>query len=102
MFSRAGSSVYLYSFLLQILEAIIIFVIGLFLGNLIKKIVVKGKLIVAQKKNVESWSFNVPGEHQRNNLACAYEVAKQFGIPVEKIKKTVKNFKGLEFLCYYR
>ena len=69
--------------------------------KLIKKSAVKGKLIVADKKNVENWQFNVPGEHQRNNLACAFEVAKQFNIPLEKIKKTVKNFKGLEGRTQY-
>ncbi len=69
--------------------------------KLIKKSAVKSKLIIADKKNVENWLFNVPGEHQRNNLACAYEVAKQFNISIEKIKKAVKNFKGLEGRLQY-
>ena len=56
----------------------------------------KGKLIVINKKQVQDWKFIVPGEHQRENLACAVEVAKQLNIPEVKIKKVVKDFKGVE------
>lgn len=62
----------------------------------IKKEDVKSKLIIADKKNVDSWKFNVKGDHHRNNLACAVQVAKVLGIPEAKIKKVVSNFKGLE------
>ena len=62
----------------------------------IDKIEVKGKLVIINKKEVENWNFVVPGEHQRENLACAVEVAKQFKIPEMKIKKVVKDFKGVE------
>ena len=62
----------------------------------VKKTDTKGKLIVANYKDVESWRFNVLGSHQRENLACAVEVAKQLNIPVSKIKKSVASFKGLE------
>ncbi|MFA6301162.1 MAG: UDP-N-acetylmuramoyl-L-alanine--D-glutamate ligase [Candidatus Paceibacterota bacterium] len=55
-----------------------------------------GKLIVADAKDITSYKFIVPGEHQRENLACAVEVAKQFNIPVAQIKKTVADFKGVE------
>ena len=61
----------------------------------------ESKLIVINKKEVNDWQFSVPGEHQRKNLACAVEVARQFNIPVEKIKKTVKDFKGLEGRLQY-
>ncbi len=57
---------------------------------------IKADLIVASKKDVASWKFIVPGEYQRENLACAVEVAKQFDIPLTKIKKAVADFKGLE------
>ena len=57
---------------------------------------VKGKLIIADKKDVQDWDFIIPGEHQRENLSCAAEVAKLFNIPEAKIKKVVKDFKGLE------
>ena len=57
---------------------------------------VKGKLIVVDQKEVMGWPFIVPGEHQRENLACAVAVAKQFNIPEARIKKVVKDFKGVE------
>jgi UDP-N-acetylmuramoylalanine--D-glutamate ligase len=57
---------------------------------------IKSTLIVAHKKEVDGWKFAVPGEHQRENLACAVEIAKQFDIPLSKIKKVVADFKGLE------
>jgi len=62
----------------------------------IKKEHLKGKLITVNKKNVENWKFIVPGEHQRENLACAVEVARQFDISEFSIKKVVGNFKGVE------
>ncbi|MFA6301439.1 MAG: UDP-N-acetylmuramoyl-L-alanine--D-glutamate ligase [Candidatus Paceibacterota bacterium] len=65
----------------------------------VKKIIpksIKGKLIVADAKKIIDYKFIVPGEHQRENLACAVEVAKQFNIPVAQIKKTVADFKGVE------
>lgn len=62
----------------------------------IKKSDTKGKLVVVNPKNVEDWKFNVPGEHHRENLACAVEVAKQLGIPLANIKKVIASFKDLE------
>lgn len=59
------------------------------------------KIILANKKDVQGWKFIVPGEHQKQNLAYAVEVAKQFEIPVDKIKKSVANFKGLEGRLQY-
>ncbi|MEI8174639.1 MAG: UDP-N-acetylmuramoyl-L-alanine--D-glutamate ligase [bacterium] len=61
----------------------------------------ESKLIIANAKNVEKYKFIVPGEHQRENLACAVFVAKQFNIPVSKIIQAVKNFKGLEGRLQY-
>ncbi|HNW71775.1 MAG TPA: UDP-N-acetylmuramoyl-L-alanine--D-glutamate ligase [Candidatus Paceibacterota bacterium] len=57
---------------------------------------VKSKIIVADVKKLVGFKFVVPGEHQRENLACAFEVARLFKIPIVKIKNTVKNFKGIE------
>jgi UDP-N-acetylmuramoylalanine--D-glutamate ligase len=57
---------------------------------------VQGKLIIVNPKEVNNWKFVVPGEHQRENLACAVAVAKQFNISEAKIKKVVKDFKGVE------
>ena len=62
----------------------------------IKKEDVKSKLVVTDRKEVDSWKFNVKGDHHRNNLACAVKVAEVLGIPEAKIKKVVANFKGLE------
>ncbi|ETB63670.1 TPA: UDP-N-acetylmuramoyl-L-alanine--D-glutamate ligase [Candidatus Nomurabacteria bacterium] len=64
--------------------------------SFIKKSNVKGKLIVINPNDVIAWKFNVLGAHHRENLACAVEVAKQFDIPISKIKKTVADFKDLE------
>lgn len=65
----------------------------------VKKLIkqkLNSKVILAYKKKVQNWKFVVPGEHQRKNLAYAIEVARQFDIPMEKIKKTVASFKGVE------
>lgn len=75
-------------------------------SNGVNKADVKGKLIVINKKSVAGWKFIVPGEHQQENLACAVKVAEQFDIPINKIKKTISEFKGvegrLEFLKNYK
>jgi len=65
----------------------------------VKKILkgkIESKILIADKNNVEEMKFIVPGEHQRQNLAYAVLVARQFGISEAKIKKSVKNFKGVE------
>ena len=62
---------------------------------------VKGKLIVVNAKNMDKYNFSVPGKFQKENLACAVEVAKQFKIPDSKITQALKNFKGLEGRLQY-
>jgi UDP-N-acetylmuramoylalanine--D-glutamate ligase len=62
----------------------------------IKSTDAKGKLIVVDTKETEKWKFKVPGIHHRENMACAVEVAKQFNIPLPKIKKVIESFKDLE------
>ena len=62
----------------------------------IKKDDIKGKLIVTDRNEVDSWKFNVKGDHHRNNLSCAVKVAEVLGLPEIKIKKVVSKFKGLE------
>ena len=57
---------------------------------------IQGKLVVVKPNTVSGWKFSVPGAHQMENMACAVEVVKLFGIPEAKIKKAVKDFKGLE------
>ncbi len=62
----------------------------------VKKSDVRGELIIVNQKDVNGWNFSVPGDHHRENLACAVKVAEVLGIPEVKIKKSVSNFKGLE------
>jgi len=57
---------------------------------------IKSKLIIVDKKNVDSWKFNVKGDHHRENLACAVKVAEVLGVPESKIKKVISKFKDLE------
>ena len=57
---------------------------------------VLGKLLVVNKTDVSGWKFNVLGEHHRENLACAVKVGEVLGLPENKIKKAVANFKDLE------
>jgi UDP-N-acetylmuramoylalanine--D-glutamate ligase len=57
---------------------------------------INSKIVIADKDEVKEYKFIVPGEHQRQNLAYAVEVAKLFNISEAKIKKSVKEFKGVE------
>lgn len=50
------------------------------------------KIIYFQKSNLES---GLPGDHNKENIAAAVEVANILKIKKEIIKKTVKKFKGL-------
>lgn len=74
-------------------------VIRLNMRKLVKN--TKSKLIIANSKNVEKYDFVVPGENQLENLACAVEVVKLFGIKEPDIKKAVKKFKGVEGRLQY-
>jgi UDP-N-acetylmuramoylalanine--D-glutamate ligase len=62
---------------------------------------IKSKIVTVNKKSVSDFDFIVPGDNQRENLACAVEVAKQFNIPISNIKKVVKDFKGVEGRLQY-
>lgn len=57
---------------------------------------VQGELKVINTNDISGWKFNVPGEHHRENLACAVAVGRVLGIPEAKIKKAVAGFKELE------
>ncbi len=61
----------------------------------------KSKLVVANAKSVANYEFIVPGEYQRENLACAVEVGKYFKIPEANMKKAITTFKGLEGRLQY-
>ncbi len=62
---------------------------------------IESKTIVANDSTVKDWDFVVPGDFQKDNLACAVEVAKIFNIPIKNIQKSVKNFKGVEGRLQY-
>ncbi len=62
----------------------------------IKKSDTEGKLIVANKKSLQGVKLKVIGEHQIENMSCAYEVAKLFGLKDTTIKKSLATFGGLE------
>ncbi len=70
----------------------------------VKKLIskdIKSKLITVKAKDMNKYNFIVPGKYQKENLACAVEVAKQFKIPISKIKQVITNFKGLEGRLQY-
>lgn len=62
---------------------------------------VKSKKIIAGIEDVKSYDFKIPGEHNRENLACAVEVAHIFQIPETKVRLAVKKFKGIEGRLQY-
>ncbi len=70
----------------------------------IKKLIpksIKSKFIVVSAKDADKYTSNLPGKFQKENLACAVAVAKQFKISDIGIKKAIKNFKGLEGRLQY-
>lgn len=70
----------------------------------IKKLIpknIKSKLIAVKAGDVDQYASALPGKFQKENLACAVRVAKEFNIPMLKIKKAIKNFKGLEGRLQY-
>ncbi len=58
-----------------------------------KKINSKSKVILFNKSKLPS---KLVGEHNKENIAAAVEVAKIVGVKKSAIEKAVKNFKGLE------
>jgi UDP-N-acetylmuramoylalanine--D-glutamate ligase len=63
------------------------------LNSKLKNIKVNSKKIYFKKSQLPS---KLIGEHNKENIAAAVEVAKIIGIKSEIIKKAVANFKGLE------
>lgn len=62
---------------------------------------IKSKLIVVNAKDADKYTSFLPGKFQKENLACAVAVAKQFKVSDAGIKKAIKNFKGLEGRLQY-
>lgn len=72
-----------------------VFIIGKEMKKYIKD-KLKSKIIITDKKEVLDFKFIVPGDHQKQNLSYAVAVARQFGISENKIRKSIKEFKGVE------
>jgi len=62
---------------------------------------IKSKLVVVNANDVRDYEFIVPGEYQKENLACAVAVAQELGVSEEATKKAIKDFKGLEGRLQY-
>lgn len=62
---------------------------------------IPGILNVVMPEMLDGWNLKVPGSHNQENIACAVEVGELFGIPLEKIRKTIENFKGVEGRLQY-
>jgi UDP-N-acetylmuramoylalanine--D-glutamate ligase len=60
-----------------------------------------GELIVINRDDVEKYDFSVPGEHNRENLACAVAVAEKLKVSKADIAKAINGFKGLEGRMQY-
>ena len=59
------------------------------------------ELIVINRDDVEKYDFSVPGQHNRENLACAVAVAEKLKVSKTDIAKTISAFEGLEGRMQY-
>ena len=68
------------------------------LGPQIKDIIrgAHGKIINADLNNIPKCDIQLKGEHNRENIACAIEVARFLETPEEIIRKAIESFKGVE------
>ena len=66
----------------------------LILGPQIKNMIrgVPGKIVNADLNNVPKWNIKLGGEHNRENIACALEVARVLNIPDQVSQKVIENF----------
>lgn len=68
----------------------------------IKKNKPQSKIISAEVKNIPTtWHLPLLGEHNKENIACAIEALRVYGLSMEQIKKGVENFKGVEGRLQY-
>lgn len=68
---------------------------------------VESQKIIVGKENVsKDWKLKIKGEHNLENISCAVKVAEILDVPMNKIKKAVEKFSGVEgrqeFLREYR
>jgi UDP-N-acetylmuramoylalanine--D-glutamate ligase len=58
---------------------------------------IKNRLIIAKRENVpEDWKIQIPGEHNKLNIACAVGALRALGINEEEIKIGVESYSGVE------
>jgi UDP-N-acetylmuramoylalanine--D-glutamate ligase len=57
---------------------------------------IKSQIIISNSSSVSEYEFQVPGEHNRYNAACAREAVKILGIDDNSIKRGLEAFKGIE------
>lgn len=57
----------------------------------------RAQLIIAQAEDLsDQWKLQIPGAHNKSNIACAVAAARALDIPEEVIQKSVEDFKGVE------
>ena len=57
---------------------------------------IKSKIIVARAVSLpKDLKLQIPGQHNRDNAACAFEAAKALSIPEGEIKSGLENFKSV-------
>ena len=56
-----------------------------------------GKTVIARAEEVPTgWALQIPGEHNRANVACAIEAARALGVDDAVIKKACEDFRGVD------
>jgi len=61
-----------------------------------RKCKVKSQILIARKALVpKAWKLQIPGEHNRANIACAVLVCQELDVPTSIIKKGVESFVGV-------
>ncbi len=66
-------------------------------GSRLKIQEIKSDIKIAKVESVpEDWKIQIPGEHNKVNIACAIEACRALGILDEDIKKGVETFSGVE------
>lgn len=77
-------------------------VVGSSIFKKIKDAKPQSKIIVAEVKNIPTtWRFSLLGEHNKENIACAVEVLRVYGLSIEQIQKGIESFKGVEGRLQY-
>lgn len=55
-----------------------------------------GQTIYADAKTIPpEWQLQVPGEHNRTNIACVMEAARVFEVPTDVLRTQIESFRGV-------